>query len=106
MEEYLQCKLQLLENSGRAVICRETAQFDRVYDTARRCCRAVMLVGMDRDDCDLTVRQVEKLTHGFRFFVQERAARPCTPITWPWTGISTSKTPWPPSAWGVCWGGT
>ena len=40
----LQCKLQLLENSGRAVICRETAQFDRVYDTARRSCRAVMLV--------------------------------------------------------------
>ena len=33
-----------------------------------------MLVGMDRDDCDLTVRQVEKLTHGFRFFVQERGS--------------------------------
>lgn len=74
MEEYLQCKLQLLENSGRAVICRETAQFDRVYDTARRCCRETLLVGMDRDDCDLTVRQVEKLTHGFRFFVQERGS--------------------------------
>lgn len=79
MEEYLQCKLQLLENSGRAVICRETAQFDRVYDTARRCCRAVMLVGMDRDDCDLTVRQVEKLTHGFRFFVQERGSEALHP---------------------------
>ena len=79
MEEYLQCKLQLLENSGRAVICRETAQFDRVYDTARRCCRAVMLVGMDRDDCDLTVRQVEKLTHGFRFFVQERPSEALHP---------------------------
>ena len=61
MEEYLQCKLHLLENSSRAVICRETAQFDRVYDTARRCCRETLLVGMDRDDCDLTVRQVEKL---------------------------------------------
>ena len=79
MEEYLQCKLQLLENSGRAVICRETAQFDRVYDTARRCCREVMLVGMDRDDCDLTVRQVEKLTHGFRFFVQERGSEALHP---------------------------
>lgn len=103
MEEYLQCKLQLLENSGRAVICRETAQFDRVYDTARRCCRETLLVGMDRDDCDLTVRQVEKLTHGFRFSFRSGTVRPCTPITWPWTGISTSKTPWPPSAWGVCW---
>ena len=79
MEEYLQCKLQLLENSGRAVICRETAQFDRVYDTARRCCREVMLGGMDRDDCDLTVRQVEKLTHGFRFFVQERGSEALHP---------------------------
>ena len=79
MEEYLQCKLQLLENSSRAVICRETAQFDRVYDTARRCCREVMLVGMDRDDCDLTVRQVEKLTHGFRFFVQERGSEALHP---------------------------
>ena len=41
---------------------------------ARQCCREVMLVGMDRDDCYLTVRQVEKLTHGFRFFVQERGS--------------------------------
>ena len=75
MEEYLQCKLHLLENSSRAVICRETAQFDRVYDTARRCCRETLLVGMDRDDCDLTVRQVEKLEHGFRFAVQERGSQ-------------------------------
>ena len=58
MEEYLQCKLHLLENSSRAVICRET-----------------LLVGMDRDDCDLTVRQVEKLEHGFRFAVQERGSQ-------------------------------
>ena len=75
MEEYLQCKLHLLENSSRAVICRETAQFDRVYDTARRCCRETLLVGMDRDDCDLTVRQVEKLEHGFQFTVQERGSQ-------------------------------
>ena len=75
MEEYLQCKLHLLENSSRAVICRETAQFDRVYDTARRCCRETLLVGMDRDDCDLTVRQVEKLERGFRFAVQERGSQ-------------------------------
>ena len=67
--------LHLLENSSRSVICRETAQFDRVYDTARRCCRETLLVGMDRDDCDLTVRQVEKLEHGFRFAVQERGSQ-------------------------------
>ena len=79
MEEYLQCKLHLLENSSRAVICRETAQFDRVYDTARRCCRETLLVGMDRDDCDLTVRQVEKLEHGFRFAVQERGSQTLHP---------------------------
>lgn len=104
MEEYLQCKLHLLENSSRAVICRETAQFDRVYDTARRCCRETLLVGMDRDDCDLTVRQVEKLEHGFQFTVQSGAARRCTTTIWPWTGISISKTPWLPSAWAACWG--
>ena len=73
--EYLQCKLHLLENSSRSMICRETAQFDRVYDTARRCCRETLLVGMDRDDCDLTVRQVEKLEHGFRFAVQEQGSQ-------------------------------
>ena len=74
MEEYLQCKLRLLENSDRAVLCRETAQFDRVYATARRCCREVLLVGMERDDCDLTLRSVEKLPHGFRFAVFERGS--------------------------------
>ena len=74
MEEYLQCKLQLLENSDRAVICRETAQFDRVYDTARRCCREVLVAGMERRDCDLSVRGIEKLPHGFRFTVSERGS--------------------------------
>ena len=74
MEEYLQCKLRLLENSDRAVLCRETAQFDRVYATARRCCRDVLLVGIERDDCDLTLRRVEKLPHGFRFAVFERGS--------------------------------
>ena len=79
MEEYLQCKLRLLENSDRAVLCRETAQFDRVYDTARRCCREVLLVGMNRDDCDLTVGGVEKLPHGFRFTVRERGSNTLHP---------------------------
>lgn len=74
MEEYLQCKLRLLENSDRAILCRETAQFDRVYATARRCCRQVLLVGMERDDCDLSVRDVRKCAHGFDFTVCEGGA--------------------------------
>lgn len=74
MEEYLQCKLRLLENSDQAVLCRETAQFDRVYNTARRCCRRVVLVGRERDDCDLSVQDVEKCPHGFDFNVREGEA--------------------------------
>ena len=104
MEEYLQCKLHLLENSSRAVICRETAQFDRVYDTARRCCRETLLVGMDRDDCDLTVRRWRSWSTDSGSPFRSGATRRCTTIIWPWTGISISKTPWLPSAWAACWG--
>ncbi len=72
VEDYLACKLRLMENCGTAVICRETACFDRIYATAVQHAQKVCLVGIERNDCDYIARNVSKETFGFSFQVQEK----------------------------------
>jgi len=72
VEDYLCCKLHLMENCHTAVICRETAYFDRVYAAASQHAQKVRLVGIERDDCDYIARNIKKETFGFSFEVQEK----------------------------------
>lgn len=70
-EDYLECKLQLLDNSDVAVICRDTAEFDTVYRRAQAACRRVCLVGKT-DDCDYRFHDVVKQPSGYTFLVTEK----------------------------------
>lgn len=72
MEDYLMCKVALLENSDTAIICRDTDYFDTVYAAAKAKCRRVCLVGKT-EDCDFRIHDVSKLPSGYSFLVTEKA---------------------------------
>ena len=72
MEDYLMCKVALLENSEVAVICRDTDCFETVYQAALAKCKTVCVVGTE-DDCDFRYHDVQKLRTGYSFLVTERA---------------------------------
>jgi len=71
MEDYLMCKVALLENSDVAVICRDTDYFDTVYQSAKAKCRRVCLIGKE-EDCDFRFHTIEKLPSGYSFLVTEK----------------------------------
>ena len=71
MEDYLQCKMQLVQNCDTAIICRKTDYFDRVYAAARAHAKKVLVTGAECDGCDYTARNIRKETYGFSFEVQE-----------------------------------
>ncbi len=45
MEDYLNCKLELLKHCELAVINQNTDQFERVYETAKQHCKKVVVFG-------------------------------------------------------------
>ena len=72
MEQYLQCKIDLLENSDVAVICRDTDYFDTIYAAAKAKCKRICLVG-ETEDCDYRFHHVEKRSpSGYTFQVTEK----------------------------------
>ena len=72
MENYLWCKINLLENSEVGVICRDTDYYDTVYNAAKAKCRRVCLVG-ETEDCDYRFHSVEKRKPaGYTFLVTEK----------------------------------
>ena len=73
MEDYLACKIALLENSETAIICRDTAYFDTVYAAAKAKAKRVLLVGIEQDDCDYIAGDIKRRpTGGYTFTVTER----------------------------------
>ena len=70
-EDYFECKLQLLDNSDVAVICRDTAEFETVYCRAQAACRRVCLVGKT-EDCDYRFHDIVKQPSGYTFLVTEK----------------------------------
>ena len=73
MEDYLACKIALLENSETAIICRDTAYFDTVYAAAKAKAKRVLLVGIEQDDCDYIASDIKRRpTGGYTFTVTER----------------------------------
>ena len=75
MEDYLACKIALLENSDTAIICRDTAYFDTVYTAAKAKAKRVILVGIEQDDCDYIASDIERRpTGGYTFNVTERSS--------------------------------
>lgn len=72
MENYLACKIALLENSDTAIINADTDYFDTVYAAAKAKCRRVLLVGVNREDCDYYAHDMEKQPLGYRFLVTEK----------------------------------
>ena len=64
-----------MENCDTAVICRETDYFDRVYAAATAHAKKVLVLGVERDDCDYTARNIRKETYGFSFEVEEKGSR-------------------------------
>lgn len=73
MEDYLACKIALLENSETAIICRDTAYFDTVYAAAKAKAKHVLLVGIEQDDCDYIAGDIKRRpTGGYTFTVTER----------------------------------
>ncbi len=71
MEDYLRCKIALLENSDTAVICRDTDCFDTVYAAAKAKCKRICLVG-EEEDCDFRFHDVSKQPSGYSFLVTEK----------------------------------
>ncbi len=72
MEQYLQCKIALLENSEVGIICRDTDYFDTVYAAAKAKCRRVCLVG-EEAECDYRFHDVQKRSPGgYTFLVTEK----------------------------------
>ncbi len=67
-EDYLTCKLQLLQHCHTAIIHTKTREFDRVLQTAKAHARRVILIGED-EQSDYRLQQVEKLSRGFAFTV-------------------------------------
>lgn len=70
--DYFECKLQMLDNSDVAVICRDTDEFETVYARAKAACKQVCLVGKT-EDCDYRFHDVVKQPSGYRFLVSEKA---------------------------------
>ena len=73
MEDYLACKIALLENSETAIICRDTAYFDTVYAAAKAKAKRVLVVGIEQEGCDYVAGDIKRRpTGGYTFTVTER----------------------------------
>lgn len=90
MEDYLQCKIALLENSDTAVICRDSDYFDTVYAAAKAKCKHVCLVGKE-EECDFRFHDVSKLPHGYSFLVTEKESGKTYPYAIAMDGVFNVK---------------
>lgn len=90
MEDYLQCKIALLEHSDTAVICRDTDYFDTVYAAAKAKCKQVCLVG-EEEACDFYFHDVAKLSSGYSFLVTEKASGKTYPYAIAMDGLFNIK---------------
>ena len=90
MEDYLRCKIALLENSDTAVICRDTDYFEKIYQSAAAKCRRVVLVG-DSDDCDFRYHDVSKRPSGYHFLVTEKDTGETYPYSIAMDGVFNIK---------------
>ena len=68
-EDYLACKLQLMENCDIGVINRSTQDFDRVYETAKAHCQQVVTYG-DHPQADVRLLEIQRQGGTFVFQVQ------------------------------------
>ena len=90
MEDYLQCKIALLEHSDTAIICRDTDRFDTVYAAAQAACKRVVLVG-ESEDCDYRFHDISKRRTGYDFLVTEKATGETHPYATAMDGIFNVK---------------
>lgn len=70
-QDYLSCKLQLMENCKTAVILHDTRDFDKVKKTADEHAEKVVVIGEKNDD--YYVENVEKERVGFSFDLVSKA---------------------------------
>ena len=90
MEDYVMCKVALLENSTVGVICRDTDYFDTAYAAAKAKCEKVCLVGKE-DDCDFRFHSIEKLPSGYSFLVTEKESGETFPYSVAMDGLFNIK---------------
>lgn len=68
IEDYFNCKLQLMKHCKTIVINRNTDRFEQVYEAARSHAERVILCGTD-DSCDYWVSDIQKEKVGFTFTI-------------------------------------
>lgn len=66
--DYLTCKIKLLENSEIAIINRSSDEFDRIYTSASKTCNKVITYGLT-DDCDYYADNIKRIGKGYSFDV-------------------------------------
>lgn len=77
LEDYFQCKLQLMKNCRTAIVNSATANFDRVMAAARENAQKVVTVGLDSGN-DYSIDAIRKETPGFSFAICRGKERiPC-----------------------------
>ena len=69
LDDYLNCKLQLMKHCKNAIINRNSDKFDQIYETAKAYAERVIVFGM-KGDSDYWVSDIKKEEAGFSFVVQ------------------------------------
>lgn len=69
-EDYLECKIRLIENCRTAVIMRDIKDFERVRKAAEAHAEKVVIIG--KEDDDYCIKAIEKEASGFSFELVSR----------------------------------
>ena len=67
-EDYFRCKLELMKHCQTAVINKNSARFDEIYNVAKQYAKKVITFG--DDTCDYWVENIQKEDVGFSFTIK------------------------------------
>ena len=67
-EDYFRCKLELMKHCQTAVINKNSARFDEIYNVAKQYAKKVITFG--DDTCDYWVENIQKEDVGFSFTIR------------------------------------
>lgn len=68
VEDYFNCKLQLMKHCKNAIINRSSDHFEEIYETAKAHAERVIVFGME-EGCDYWVSDIKKEEIGFSFVI-------------------------------------
>ena len=71
LEEYFDCKLQLMKHCKKAVINKNCTNFDEIYSTAKEFAEEIIVFGTD-ESCDYWVSDIVKEDVGFSFKINSK----------------------------------